>query len=175
MKLLFTLLMLIPLISYSQKFKSDSSYVRFFSEAPLENIEAVNSKAVSIIDLSNGNFVFSIPVNQFHFDKSLMEEHFNENYLETEKYPKAIFKGSFKPSSLVDGAQTVTASGDFNIHGQTRPVNIEGTLTKSDNQVLVKATFTIKIVEYKIKIPKAVFYNIAEEVEVTVYFEYKEL
>ncbi len=75
----------------------------------------------------------------------------------------------------MDGAQTVTASGDFNIHGQTRPVNIEGTLTKSDNQVLVKATFTIKIVEYKIKIPKAVFYNIAEEVEVTVYFEYKEL
>ncbi|MEQ8241144.1 MAG: YceI family protein [Cyclobacteriaceae bacterium] len=175
MKLFISILLLIPAIGFAQKFKSDSSYVRFFSEAPLENIEAVNIKGASIIDLSNGNFAFSVPVNQFRFDKSLMEEHFNENYLETEKFPKTTFTGSFKPADLVNGEQTVSAIGEFNLHGQTKPVNIEGTVIKDNGQVTIKAVFDIKLVDYKIKIPKAVFYNIAEEVEVTVYFEYKEL
>jgi len=175
MKYIIIILLLLPTISFAQKFKSDSSYVRFFSEAPLENIEAVNIKGASIIDLSNGNFAFSIPVNQFRFDKSLMEEHFNENYLETEKFPKTTFTGAFKPSNLVSGEQTVSAKGEFNLHGQTKPVNIVGTVNKTNEQITIKAVFSIQLVDYKIKIPKAVFYNIAEEVEVTVYFEYKEL
>lgn len=175
MKSIITFLFLLPLVSHAQKFKSDSSYVRFFSEAPLENIEAFNVKGASVIDLSTGNFAFSVPVNQFQFDKSLMQEHFNENYLETEKYPKTTFKGAFDPKVFQEGEQDITASGEFYIHGQTKTVEITGTVQKAQDAVIIQATFPVRLEDYKIKIPKAVFYNIAEEVEVTVYFGYKAL
>lgn len=157
----------------AQKFVADSSYVRFFSEAPIENIEATNVKGASVFDSGDGRIVFSIPIKNFTFDKSLMQEHFNENYLESDKYPKASFSGKIDNWSKTSGSSKATASGEMTIHGVTKEVSVEGDLVFTEDMVSISATFPIEVANYKIKIPKAVFYNIAEIVEVTVYFEYK--
>ena len=101
-----------------------------------------------------------------------MQEHFNENYLETEKSPKTTFKGTFKPKELSAGAQEVTAEGEYYIHGVTKKVTVPGTITKTPEGLSIQAKYPVKLEDYKIKIPKAVFYIIAEEVEVSVFFNY---
>ena len=92
---MLTMLMLWSTASFTfaQKFKSTASNVHFYSDAPVEDIEATNLDAQSALDLSTGEIVFSIPIKSFTFEKSLMQEHFNENYMESDKYPRAFFKG----------------------------------------------------------------------------------
>jgi hypothetical protein len=157
---------------WAQKFLSDTSYIKFYSEAPIEDIEAYNTKGNSVVDVSSGQLVFSIPITGFTFEKSLMQEHFNENYLESEKYPKSTFSGKIIDWNGQQGKQTVTASGELTIHGRKQQIAIKGEIFVSDEKVEINAVFPIELVDYKIKIPKAVFYNIAEVVEVTIYFRY---
>ncbi|WP_422362234.1 YceI family protein [Reichenbachiella sp.] len=161
--------------TFAQKYVSDQSRVYFYSSAPVEDIEAVNKQSKSAMDLSNGGFAFSIPSNQFQFKKSLMQEHFNENYMESEKYPKATFTGKVKDWESFEGERQVVASGDLTIHGVTKNVDIPAQLTILQNELIVDSVFPVALAEYKIKIPKALFYNIADTVEVTVHFEYKPL
>ncbi len=164
--------MLSSLLVYSQKYTSSESMIKFFSEAPLENIDAVNNEARSIFDASTGDIVFSVPIESFEFEKKLMQEHFNENYLETEKYPKSTLKATIKDWSGTKGLSQVVAVGELTIHGVTNQVEINGEINYADDQVEVSAVFPVRLEDYKVKIPKAVFYNIAEEVEVTVQFTY---
>ncbi|MFT7036861.1 MAG: polyisoprenoid-binding protein YceI [Cyclobacteriaceae bacterium] len=173
MKNILLLILLIPMSSHAQKFISDQSNVRFYSSAPIEDIEAINEKAKSVIDLGNGQVVFSVDIEGFEFKKDLMKEHFNENYLESEKYPKSTFKGGIEDWNNVKGKQEVTVKGDLMIHGITKKATLKGSIDVLENQVKVESVFIVKLVDYKIKIPKAVFYNIAEEIEVTVKFDYK--
>lgn len=156
----------------AQKYKSTDSYIKFFSDAPMEDIEAINEKATSIIDLESNAIVIVVPIISFEFKKKLMQEHFNENYLESEKYPKSTFKAKIQNWSGAKGESTVKAVGQFEIHGVTKDVEIEGKINYSDDKVVIDAVFPVKLQDYKIKIPKAVFYNIAEEVEVTIKFTY---
>ncbi len=158
---------------YAQKFKSSESNIRFFSKAPIEDIEAVNTEATSIIDVDSKSFVFVAPIKGFSFKKKLMEEHFNENYLETDKYPKAIFKGKIENWDVGKGEAVVVAKGEMSIHGVEQQVSIEGTINYGDDNVTIKSVFLIALKDYKIKIPKALFYNIAEVVEVTISFQYQ--
>ncbi|WP_420579775.1 YceI family protein [Reichenbachiella sp.] len=162
-------------LASAQKYVSDQSRVHFYSSAPVEDIEAVNEQSKSALDLSNGGFAFSIPSNQFQFKKSLMQEHFNENYMESEKYPKATFTGKVKDWELFEGERQVVASGDLTIHGVTKIVDIPAQLNIKQDQLIVDSVFPVALAEFKIKIPKALFYNIADTVEVTVHFEYKPL
>ena len=90
---IFIALLFISTSVVGQKYISEKSNIVFFSSALLEDIEARNEKAKSVFNADNGDIVFSIPVNQFQFAKSLMQEHFNEKYMESDKYPKTIFKG----------------------------------------------------------------------------------
>ena len=166
-------LIFIPNLLFGQKFISENSYIRFYSEAPIEDIEAINETSKSVVDLGNGQVVFSVQIADFNFDKSLMQEHFNENYLESDKYPKATFKGQILNWEQKSGRQEVVVEGEFNIHGVTKKVKMSGSIDVSESTVTVESVFNIKVADYKIKIPKAVFYNIAEEVEVTVKFDYK--
>ncbi|MEP2024948.1 MAG: YceI family protein [Reichenbachiella sp.] len=161
--------------TFAQKYISHHSNVHFYSSAPVEDIEAVNSQSQSAIDLSNGGFAFAVPNNQFEFKKSLMQEHFNENYMESEKYPKSTFIGKLKNWMLFSGEKEVVASGDLTIHGVTKKVDIPAKLNIQNDQLIVDGVFPIALAEYKIKIPKALFYNIADTVQVTVHFEYKPL
>jgi hypothetical protein len=157
-----------------QTFKSVNSKIQFYSSAPIEDIEAINKKGVSAIDLANKSVAFSIPIDQFVFDKSLMQEHFNENYLESDKFPKSTFKGKLN-GTINPGENKVTASGDLTIHGVTKSVEVPGTINWANEKLTIHAKFIVKLEDYKIKIPKAVFYNIAEEIEVTIDFEYENM
>ena len=157
----------------AQRFISNNTKIHFFSSAPMEDIEASSNQGQSIIDLSTGEMVFSMNVNTFQFSNSLMQEHFNENYLETDKYPKSTFKAKLQGFKNEYGTQSVSATGEFMIHGVEQQVKIEGTLNYTEDQIQISAKFPVALADYKIKIPKAVFYNIAEVVDVTVEFDYE--
>lgn len=176
--LLLTFLIFIPFVhvAFGQKYKSTTSSVHFFSSAPMEDIEANNSEAVSAFDLASGDIIFSIPINGFIFEKSLMQKHFNENYMESEKYPTAYFTGKimdFDPTFA--GWQAAKASGKITIHGVENAFTCEGKINIHSMGIDIEAVFPIALKDYKIKIPKVVFYNIAEVVEVTIKFSYEKV
>ncbi|MEP5613417.1 MAG: YceI family protein [Cyclobacteriaceae bacterium] len=168
-----TLSLFICFLSCGQKFKSVDSSIRFYSDAPIEDIEATNAAAASIIDLDSRSFVFMVPVKEFTFRKKLMQEHFNENYLESDKYPKAIFKGKIKNWNGEKGEFSAVAEGEMSLHGVEKQISVDGQIVYDDTGMTITSVFSIKLEDYKIKIPKAVFYNIAEVVEVTISFQYK--
>lgn len=172
-KLLIGVALFLSFAASAQKYKTTESYIKFFSSAPLEDIEAVNESATSLVDLSNNALVIIIPIKSFSFEKELMEEHFNENYLESDDYPKAVFKGTLSGWDNEQGSSKATASGTLEMHGVTQDVTIEGDIDFDGNTLKLSSVFMIKLKDYKIKIPKAVFYNIAEEVEVTANLTYK--
>jgi len=157
----------------AQKFISERAMVTFYSEAPIEDIEASNTAATSIFDTSTGEIAFSIPIAEFQFDKSLMKKHFNENYMDTDQYPKSTFKGTVSGYGNVDGMYQATASGELSIHGKTKQVIVPGEVNIEDNQISINAKFLVALEDYDIKIPRILFNNIAETVEVTIDFIYK--
>jgi len=142
----------------------------FFSSAPMEDIEAKTDKAVSAINVKTGAVYFKVPVSTFKFRKKLMEEHFNDNYLETEKYPYAEFKGKFSsPVDLSkDGTYDVTVEGILSMHGVDKAYTEKGTITVKDGKLTTLSKFNVRLEDHKIKIPTLVIRNIAEVVAVTV-------
>lgn len=159
--------------AHAQKYRLSSSEVSFFSDAPMEDIEAYNKDTKSIFDAGTGEIAFVVPIKGFEFEKSLMQEHFNENYLESDKYPDAKFEGKLQGYEAGKSKQEVTARGKLTIHGVTHEVEVPGTIITNGSGMEMKATFPIKVADYDIDIPKIVFYNIAEEVEVRVNFQYQ--
>lgn len=173
-KLLFvSSLLCFSLGAAAQKFTLEKSIVKFYSAATIENIEATNTKAVSIFNAATAEVAFVIPIKEFEFEKQLMKEHFNEKYLESEKYPKATFQGKFSDFVVKEGEQRAVAQGKLTIHGVTEEIEAPGTISMTGNIVTAQAKFKIKLEDYKIKIPQLLWQNIAEEVEVTVEFIYK--
>lgn len=156
----------------AQRYRTTSSSIEFFSDAPLEDIKAVNTKATSIIDVTTRAMVIAIPIKSFVFKKKLMQEHFNENYLESDTYPKAVFKGKISDWSGEEGTVMASAIGTLEIHGVTKEVEISGQLVVGPESLKLSTTFFIQLSDYDIAIPTAVFYKIAEQVEVTATLEY---
>lgn len=152
--------------------KSTASEVSFFSEAPLENISARSTDAVGVLRLESGEFAFSLPIRSFRFARGLMEQHFNDHYLESDRYPTASFVGRFEQLPSGPGTHTVKAIGRLTIHGVTREVQISGTATRSSQGLLLKAVFPIRLTDHKVSIPRAMFQNIAEVVQVTTRFDF---
>lgn len=149
--------------------KEGATTISFFSKAPMEDIEAVNKGATIVFRASTADLQISISIQNFRFKNALMEEHFNENYMETEKFPKATFKGKINEAIdyAKDGENKVTVSGKMEMHGVTKDVTLTGTLTKSGNEFKLNSKFKIKVADYNIKVPSMYVKNIAEEVEVT--------
>lgn len=165
-----------PLAGMTQTHKSIKSYIRFFSDAPMEDIEAINTEGSSLFNIETGEIAFSIPIRGFQFEKSLMQEHFNENYLESDQYPHATFQGKVTEyDKRATGTQKAKAVGTMTIHGVSKTVEIEGEFNLSDNYLKMKAKFPIRVADYEIEIPTVVFYNIAEVVDVTVIFDYAKI
>ncbi|QDH80022.1 YceI family protein [Echinicola soli] len=159
----------------SQSYRTQKCAVSFFSSAPLEDIKADNKEAIGVFNAGSGDFAFVVQIKGFQFAKSLMQEHFNENFMESDKYPRGTFEGKIKGYDLnKDGVQKVTASGKMNIHGVEQPMDVDGKLTVLGERVIMDAVFPVKLEDHKIDIPKILFQKIAEEVEVTVHFEFKE-
>jgi len=156
----------------AQQLRAVQRYVRFFSSAPIEDITAINEKASGAFDQNTTEVAFLIPIREFEFRKSLMQEHFNENFMESDRFPEATFVG--KVSGYVPGQSVgqVQAEGELKIHGVTKSVRVPGTIRQEGNKLWMEAVFRVKVEDYAIEIPTLLFQNIAEEVEVTVKFEF---
>lgn len=158
------------------RFYADKSMVTFFSDGVIEDIKATNNTVTSIFDLTKMDVAFLVKVKDFQFEKKLMQIHFNEKYMETEKFPKSTFVGSitgFNPAKA--GVQQVTAAGKLFIHGISRDVKIPGTLEKKGSNLLLRSKFMLKLADYNITIPQIIWNNVAEDVEVELDFTYNPL
>jgi hypothetical protein len=176
MKNLLFVFIVVASNSQAQKFTSEKGLISFFSDAVIEDIQAENAMVGSLFNASSGDLVYIAKIKDFKFEKSLMREHFNEKYMETEKFPKSTFLGKvigFKPNS--PGEQKVKAVGKLLIHGVTRDVEIPGILEFINGRVTMRSKFMVKLKDYDIKIPKLVWQNIAEEIQVKIEFTYKGL
>jgi polyisoprenoid-binding protein YceI len=152
------------------KAKEGGTQVTFYSKAPLEDIEALNKGAIVVMNSSNNDIQIRITIQNFKFKNALMEEHFNENYMESQKYPTAGFKGKIneKIDYSVDGEHKVTVTGKMEIHGVTRDETYSGILTKKGNEITVNCKLKIKVADYNIKVPSLYVKNIAEVVDVEI-------
>ncbi|MEO8771306.1 MAG: YceI family protein [Ferruginibacter sp.] len=168
---LFSFLITTGLSINAQKVYTKNGSISFYSKASIENIAADNSQVMSTLDLASGQLQFSILIKAFHFKKSLMEEHFNENYMESDKFPKATFKGNIKDLKIdltKDGSYPVSVTGDMMIHGVTKNITSPGTIIVKGGVATGNATFKIKLADYKVSIPAVVKDNISETVDITV-------
>lgn len=176
---IITILFIFALGAYSaeaQKYMTKNGNIKFYSETPMETIEATNNQVNSALDITTGDFVFKILIKSFQFEKALMQEHFNENYLESDEFPNSTFKGKVANLSAIDftkeGTYEAVIEGDMTIHGVTRKITEKGTfVVKAGDKIEGKSKFNVKPSDYNIKIPGAVINNIAETIEVTVEVE----
>ncbi len=162
-------LLLLSVKSHAQIFIADSCKVSFFSEATIENIAATNSISKPLLSTATGDIQVSISNQDFIFKKKLMQEHFNEDYMESDKYPYTVFKGKVneKVDYEKDGDNAVTVTGNMVMHGVTKAITIPGTISIKKGIIYVKADFIIKMADYNIKIPSMLGSNIAEQVAVS--------
>lgn len=166
----FTLLLAFSASAQDKYFTRDG-HIRFFSETPMENIEADNHKVTAVLDEATGKLEFSALMKSFEFEKALMEEHFNENYVESNTYPKAVFKGiigGFDAKKTTEKATEVQVKGTMEMHGVSREIDVKGTIAKVGGKYVLKSKFNINPEDYKIEIPNAVRDKIANEIEVSV-------
>ena len=158
--------------AFSQKYMTKNGHIKFYSETPMETIEAHNQQVNSALDIASGDFVFKVLMKSFEFEKALMQEHFNENYVESDKFPNAMFKGKVTNMGDIDfktpGEYKALVEGDLTMHGVTQKVAESGIFVVTNGKIEGSSTFVVKPEDYKIKIPNTVIDNIAEEIEVTV-------
>ncbi|MEM7575639.1 MAG: YceI family protein [Bacteroidota bacterium] len=149
-----------------------NSTTTFFSHAPLEDIEAVNQRTTAAIDLGKQEIVVKMLIQHFEFENALMQEHFNENYMESEEFPAALFQGSFSSEEAIDlntpGEYTLKIDGKISMHGVTQPLACEATfIVKEEAAVQATTEFMLRPDDFDIAIPSMVVRNIAEEIKVT--------
>ncbi len=154
----------------AQKYATKTGKVSFFSQTGAERIEAQNNQVNSAMDITNGNFVFKVLIRGFEFEKALMEEHFNENYLESEKFPNSVFKGKITNLKDIDFTKDnkykATIEGDLTIHNVTRKVSLKGIIEVKAGDILADAKFNVLLKDYDIKVPNTVINNISETIVV---------
>lgn len=152
-------------------FKISKGSVYFKSEAPLELIEARSKELRGLIDFEKETFAFSVKLASFEgFNSALQKEHFNENYMESTKFPTATFSGKIidTPDISKDGEYTVRAKGKLVVHGIEQERIIRSTVQVKGNTVAIKSAFTVVLQEHNITIPKVVHQKIAEEIHVEI-------
>ena len=164
------LVFLSTLVLGQSKYLCQESEVTFFSSAPLEDITAVNSAMNGVIDFEGKQFLVRIPIIRFDFPNDLMEEHFNENYMDTEDFPNAIYKGTFNETidPKKQGESSIQCSGTLEIHGVEQQREISVNLTIGKNSIQATSEFVVSLADHEIDIPKIVFQKIAEEIEVSI-------
>ncbi|WP_338790050.1 YceI family protein [Bernardetia sp. MNP-M8] len=152
----------------AQRYTLEDSKVHFFSSAPMEDIEANNKDCKGVIDTKTNAFSFRIPIKSFVFPSSLMQQHFNENYMESEKYPNATFKGNIEGNYdlKTDGTYDVVAVGDLEIHGKKQARKIPSQIIVKNGKASIKSTFDVKLEDHDVEIPSIMFKKIAETIKV---------
>jgi polyisoprenoid-binding protein YceI len=161
------------LISFSadaQKFATRNGYLGFFSATKQENIKADNNKVTYVIDLATGAIEISALHTAFQFEKALMQEHYNENYVEAEKYPKATFKGKIDMTNAnltKDGTYKTKITGDLTMHGVTNKTTVDATFVVSGGKITAESKFPISCKAFNIAIPSPVKDVISDKIDVT--------
>lgn len=158
----------------AQTWISKNVNIRLFSTTPVENIDATTKTAVALINTSTGSLTFKATIKTFEFPDKLMQEHFNENYMESDKIPSTDFTGTIvnMPDLTKDGTYNVTVKGKFTVHGVTKDREIPATLIVKGGKITATSKFKVKCVDHNIEIPKVVLAKIAEEIEITVSAEF---
>ena len=156
-------------------YKAHNVVFDLFSTAPLEDIRAESTKGISALNISSGAVYFRVPIRSFEFKKGLMQEHFNENYLESSKYPYAEFKGNIRGHVKLseEGTYPVTVEGDLKLHNVSQKYIVKAELRVEEGKLMANSTFPVKLADHHIKIPRLVIKNIAEVVQVTVSAKYE--
>jgi len=176
--ILFFLLSLVLSVN-AQKYMTKTGYIGFFSKTPMEDIKGDNNQVAGVLDISTGEMVFQALIKSFHFDRALMEEHFNENYMESDKFPKSSFKGKITNLSSVNfsknGTYYVTVDGDLTIRDATNKISTKGIIEVITGGINASSEFNIAPEDYKINIPGVVREKIAKNLEVTVTMKYAPL
>lgn len=178
MKILITLfvVLLSMQIAHGQKYMTKNGYIGFLSDTPLEVIKGDNNQVASVLDIATGELVFQVLMKSFHFDRALLEEHFNENYAESDEFPKSSFSGKITNLAAIDltktGKYEVTVDGDLTLHGVTKKITSKGTLEVVEGGINASSKFSVVPEDYKIEIPNLVRSNIAKNIEITVTMKY---
>ena len=172
-KLLLPFLLLAVTIAFGQsKYMTKSGSMSFEASQPsFEPIEATHSAVSALLNADTGELAVLALVRGFRFPLALMEEHFNENYIESHQYPKTSFKGSilnFDSNALSNQPRTVQLTGELSMHGVTKPISVSATITQSDEQITLTSSFSVKTSDFGIKIPSLVRKQIDENVQVEV-------
>jgi polyisoprenoid-binding protein YceI len=177
MKAIYTLFICLFLVAFTnaqERFLTKKGMISFFSKSPIENIKAENNQVLSIVDLSKGQMAIAILMKSFMFEKALMQEHFNENYVESDKYPKATFKGNLLDFDKITGSEaTIAIKGNLTIHGITKEMTIEARTKKTAEHIEMAGDFFINLADFDVKIPSIVKNNISEKIKVSFRFQHK--
>ena len=180
-KNLLTIALLLSLVASAQeRYMTRNGHISFHSATPMENIDADNRKVTSVWDATSGAIEFAVLIKAFEFEKALMQEHFNENYMESNTFPKASFKGTLKGVTAEQlkkaGTYEAQVEGELTIHGVAEPVQSKGTVTVAEGgKVTASSDFAIRPEDHGIKIPGMVRKNIAEEIQVKVRMDYQKM
>ncbi len=158
------------LCSAQETYRTESGKITFDASTPLEDIFAVNEQVNAALK-DNGEIAVLLLVEEFEFKRKLMQEHFNENYIESEKYPKAYFVGNisnYDPEKLSGEPRIFEVKGDLTMHGVTRPITAELTVKRVDESIGMETEFLVRTEDYKIRVPRLLFKKIAEEIRIQV-------
>lgn len=160
----------------SKYFATKTGQTYFDAGTGIEDIKALNKSTISIIEPSSGKIEFSINIKEFKFKSQLMEDHFNENYMESDKYPKSVFKGTFSNIQNInfekDGTYPAIVKGIMEIHGVKRDIETSGAIKVSGKNVTATASFDIKLEDYKIEVPSIVGIKISDKAKIKVNCNY---
>jgi hypothetical protein len=163
--------------AFSQgKFIDKNAFTSFYSSTPMENILGESNEVLTILDSSNGEIVFQALMTTFHFKRALMEEHFNENYMESTKFPKTKFKGTiegFKKEMLTAPVANIKITGVLNVHGVDKTITVPGTIGTDGGKLIATSKFKVTPEEYGIVIPSLVREKVGKEMEITVKATYQ--
>jgi polyisoprenoid-binding protein YceI len=171
---LFCCFLFVGISNSQERYLTKNGAITFYSKAPMEDITADNNQVLSIVDASSGKMAISILMKSFMFKKALMQEHFNENYVESDKYPKATFKGSILNfDAIKETATKAQVKGVLTMHGVSKELTIDADFTRTDDAILVDGTFIIEVDDFNIKIPAVVAKNIAKKIKVSFKFNHK--
>ena len=170
--LVFSVLISAIILKAQDKYYTKSGSISFYSKTPLEDIEAEHKSAVCVLDTKSGTLQFTVLIKGFEFENEEMQDHFNEDYLESNKYPKAEFKGQILNNSSVNytkpNSYPVNLKGQLTIHGVTKEVQTTGTIKVAADGLIATSSFVIKVADYNIKIPSLVEDKEAKTVKIIV-------
>lgn len=160
-------------ISFAQGiFFTKTGKITFSSKTSLEENKGVNKTVTAVLDSKSGAIQFAAQMKSFEFEKQLMEQHFNENYVESNKYPKSEFKGTIINNSEInyskDGTYTAKVKGKLTIHGITQDIETTGTLKINGGKIDATSTFNVLLSDYKISIPSIVKDKVSNSIKIDV-------